>query len=169
MVSIRKIFLPTIVIAIFYILLFTYLRNITLVNTTLVNSTPILYKIKLFSILIEGLSSTMTQEGLLLMFLTGFLIGLNLTLMFQKIAYIKQAGSLKFIAGGSSFFGVISGGCASCGLPVLSLFGLSGAVIYLPFKGAELPYISLTLLSGSLFFLLRNKTQLQVCEVKKKK
>ncbi len=169
MVSIRKIFLPTIVISVFYILLFTYFRNFNLVNTTLINNTPILYKIKLFSILIEGLSSTMTQVGLLLMFLTGFLIGLNLTLMFQKVAFLKQAGSVKFVAGGSSFFGVISGGCASCGLPVLSLFGLSGAVAYLPFKGVELPYISLILLSASLFFLLRNKTQLQVCEVKKTK
>jgi len=166
--AIRYILLPTIIITVFYLLLFTYLRNINLINATLIDGTPMSYKFKLFSALIQGLGTSMTAWGLTIMLITGFLTGLNLTLVWKKIVLLKQTGKIHFVAGGSSLLAIVGGGCASCGLPVLSLLGLGGSVLYLPFKGAELPYISLGLLAISLFFLLRNGKAAKACSIEEK-
>ena len=161
----RSIF-SILIIATLYLLLITYLRNLSLVNSTLIDGTPLLYKFKLFTALLEGLETSMTTVGFFTMILTGFLVGINLTLVTQKIGQIRKAGKVHFAAGGSSLLGIIGGGCASCGLPVISLLGLSGSVLYLPFKGAELPYVSIALLLISLFFLLKsNDKKAQVCKI----
>ncbi len=168
-VSKRSIY-SILLIATFYLLLITYLRNLSLVNSTLSDGTPLLYKFKLFTALLEGLETSMTTVGFITMILTGFLIGINLTLVTQKIGQIRKAGKVHFAAGGSSLLGIIGGGCASCGLPIISLLGLSGSVLYLPFKGAELPYVSIAFLLISLFFLLKsNAKNTQVCKIDDKK
>ena len=149
--------------------LFTYLHNASLVNTTFIMTAPIIYKLKIFTFLIQGLGTTMTGINLFVLVLNGILIGLNVTLIFQKIVLLKQVGNVSFVAGGSSLLSIVGGGCAACGLPVISLFGLSSVIVYLPYRGAELPYISLFLLFGSLVLLLRNNTLSKVCAVKEKK
>lgn len=164
----KRFILSTIIIAAAYLLFTTYLRNLALVNSTLIDGTALSYKMRLFTALLEGLATTMTTLGLFTMIVTGLLIGVNLTLVAQKAMVLKRTGRVHFVAGGSSLLGIVGGGCASCGLPVISLLGLSGSILYLPFKGAELPYVSIVLLLFSLFFLLKTDKKAQVCKIDNK-
>ncbi len=62
------------------------------------------------------------------------------------------------MVGGSSLLGIVGGGCASCGLPVLALPGMSGAIAYLPFQGMELSIVVIVLLLISLFTLIKSRS-----------
>ena len=90
-----------------------------------------------------------------LLIITAVLTGLNLSLLLQRVKNLKSQGNLRLIVGGSSIIGVISSGCAACGLPILTFLGLAGSVTFLPLKGMELSYFSVLMLSYSLYLLLK--------------
>lgn len=83
-----------------------------------------------------------------------FLVIVNLGML---IYYIRIKKALLKSGGITGFFGltagVIGGGCAACGSVVLSFLGLTSAVAILPFKGEELPWISIILLLSSIYLL----------------
>lgn len=162
----NKFIVSTALIATFYIVLITYLRNIVLVNDTFL-SFDITSKIKLYTSLLFGMTTSMTPLAVLLMLITAILTGINITLIANKIIYLRKIDKVHFVAGGSSVLGIVGGGCAACGLPVISLFGLSGSLLFLPFKGVELPYISIFLLLLSLYFLIKsNNKNAEACEIR---
>ena len=143
--------------------------NFALINDVLTGGYPLLFKLKLFTALIMGIQTTMTTFNLFMLSINALLTGMVLSLTFRKIAILRKMGNIHLVAGGSSVLGIVSGGCVSCGLPLLSLFGVSGALLYLPFKGAELPFVSLLLLSLSLFFLIKASRKEEYCEVPSKR
>ena len=165
----RRLVFSSFLIAVFYLLFVVYIMNFVLINDVLTGGYPLLFKAKLFTALIMGIRTTMTTFNLFLLTVNALLTGIVLSLTFRKIIFLKKMGNVHFVAGGSSVLGIVSGGCVSCGLPLLSLFGVSGALLYLPFKCAELPFISLFLLSFSLFFLIKASREEEYCEVPKKK
>ena len=110
--------------------------------------------------------TAMSGPGLMVLFLVAFLTGANLTLLFGKVNLLKNNKSLRLVVGGNSLFGIVGSGCAACGLPILSLLGLSGSVMYLPFRGAEISYISLVLLVISFYLLIKNSNQACTLEQK---
>lgn len=161
----RKFILSSTVLAFGYIILITYLRNFILINDTFL-SFSLIARIKLYLSLLLGMSTSMTPLAVLLMFITAILTGINITLIGEKIISLKRLGKIHIVAGGSSLLGIVGGGCAACGLPIISLLGLSGSVLFLPFKGAELPYISIFLLLVSLFFLIKDDKNIEACDIK---
>ena len=167
-VSKKQIFF-IVLLAFIYLLFSVYLRNTSLINTTLLSKYPLLFKLKLYTALFEGML-IMSKSDLILLPLLALLTATNLLLIVQKISLLRKVGNVHFVAGGGSLVGIISGGCASCGLPVVSLLGLGGSMSVLPFKGAELPYISLVLLSFSLYLLLKRKdAPVSQCAINEKK
>ncbi len=162
----KKFIFPTSVVTVIYILLVVYLRNLVLINDTFFSSFSIPERLKLYGSLILGMTTSMTYVALLLMFVTAILTGLNITLVIQRLSEIQKMGKIHLVAGGSTLLGIVGGGCASCGLPVISVLGLSQTLLFLPFKGAELPYISIFLLSLSLYFLIRSNRNAKACEIK---
>ncbi len=169
MVFTRKLLVTSLLITLLYLLFVVYSMNSALINTVIVGNYSLGFKVKLFSALFLGLQTTMTNLNLLLLTINAMLTGLTLSLTVQKIGQLRKMGNIHLVAGGSSLLGIVSGGCVSCGLPLLSLLGLTGSLLYLPFKGAELPYVSLFLLSLSLVFLIRNNRKEAYCEVPKKR
>lgn len=162
----RKLIFSTVLIAAAYIVFVTYLRNFALVNETFFSSFPVLAKIELYGSLLLGMTTSMTYLSLFLMLVTAILTGLNIVLVFKRITEIRKMGKLHFVTGGSTILGIIGGGCASCGLPIISLLGLSQSLLFLPFKGAELPYVSIFLLLFSLYFLIKSSSKAEACEIK---
>lgn len=156
--------LITLIIAFFYAILATYLMNPGLVIDTFVGNYTLMYKIKLLTALAYGMWTSMSVQALFILFLTALLAGANLAFLIQRIHFLTKAGSLHIMAGGSSLISLATSGCASCGLPILSLLGLTGILAYLPFHGYEVSYISLSLLLISLYFLI--KTNSKVCKIK---
>lgn len=158
-----------ILIAGVYYLITAYLHNFVLINQTFSSDNPFQYKLKLFVAVFLGMTSTLSLWGFCLFILTGILIGLNLAMVFQKVHSLRKMGKVHLMAGGGTVLSIVGGGCASCGLPVLSLLGISSSMLPLPLHGFALSYISVLLLIISLFFLLKsNKKTLEVCSVYEK-
>ncbi len=155
----RNFLISTITISVVYFILSIYLMNARLVSDTLLGISPITYKVKLFVALLQGASTTVSTTALLLLSLTAFLTGANLTLIGMKLLLVRRIGGLHFIAGGGSVLGTIGSGCATCGLPIVSLLGLSGSIAYLPFRGMELSYIAVIVLAISFYLLIKSNIQ----------
>ncbi len=155
--------LPSLIIAGIYIILVTYLMNWELVIDTIIGSFSLQYKADLLLALLGGMWTIMTGVGLITLFVTAILTGINLSLLASRIVSLKSAGKLHLTVGGSTLLGIVGSGCAACGLPVLVLLGLAGSVIYLPLRGTELSYLSIFLLTGSLYFLIRSNVNKKNC------
>ena len=142
--------------------------NFTLVKDTLLGNYPLNYKFSIMRDLLGSLWTAMPLLNVFLLFTIAILTGLNLILIVNQLYKFRENGKIELFAGGGMLFGVIGAGCATCGLPVLSLIGLGGSIAYLPFKGGEIPYISLVLLLTSFIFLLyRRKNECVVQPVSK--
>src|SRR3989344_7692930 len=152
----KKFIIPTIVIAAGYAAMTTWLMNATLLRMTVLGDYSISYKVKLLIALLGGMWTAMSGLGLTMLIIVALLTGANITLIVQRLMQLRSLGKVSFVAGGSSFLGFVSSGCAACGLPILALFGLSGSVIYLPFMGMELAFISAGLLLLSLYLMLKS-------------
>lgn len=159
----------SLVISSIYLIATTFLMNGGLVKDTILGVYSLQYKINLLLALLQGMWTAMNGTGLLVLVLTALLTGANLTLLWQRIQQMGSFNNLHFVVGGNSFLGIVGSGCAACGLPVLSLLGLSGSVIYLPFRGAELSYLAVILLSISFFLLLRSFLEQQSCPIPAKR
>jgi len=154
------------VISIIYLIVVTFLMNSSLLIATILGNFGIEYKFKIFISLFFGMWTSMSGTGFALLIITAILTGINLVLLTKKLKSLKSQGNLKIVVGGSSLIGIISSGCASCGLPILALLGLSGSVAYLPFRGIELSYLSVILLLFSLYHLIKanNKNKCEIIE-----
>ncbi len=160
-----KILVLAIIIALFYILGAIYLMNYRLLAATLFGDYAFLAKATLLVSLLGGMWTAMTSSGRTILFLTGFLTGVNVSLIMARFSFLTKMGGLHLVAGGSSALSLVTSGCASCGLPILSLLGLSGSVLYLPLRGLELSYLSAILLSVSSFLLIRNYHRELSCKI----
>ena len=155
----KRFAIPTLVITFLYVILITYSMNVNILRDTLFGDYDFDYKFKLLFSLLQGMWTAMSGWGLTVLFLVALLTGANLTLFFNKIWMLKNNKSLKLVVGGNTLLGIVGSGCAACGLPILSLLGLGGSVMYLPFRGQELSYISLILLTISFYLLIKNNNQ----------
>lgn len=155
----KRFIIPTLVITFIYVILITYLMNVSLLKDTLLSEYSIVYKFKILFTLFQGMWTAMSGLGLTTLFLIALLTGANLTLLFSKIRMLKNSKNLKLVVGGNSILGIVASGCATCGLPVLSLLGLGGSLMYLPYRGAELSYVSIILLAISFYLLVKNNNQ----------
>ncbi len=164
----KKFFLKIFLISALYLIVAIYLMNFTLVVNTLFGVYPLSYKFNLLLDLLAGMWTAMTHTALFMLTLNSLLTGAILVLLGQKITALKKMGKLRFAVGGGSILGIVGSGCTACGLPILSLFGLSGAALFLPFKGGELPYISFLLLLGSLYLILKSTISVQACVLQKR-
>jgi len=159
--------LSTVAISSLYLLFITLLMNSSLARDTLIGSYGIGYKTQIFLSLIQGMWTSMTLSGLVILFLIAILTGANLSLLFEKVRILKKFDKLQIVVGGNSLLGIVGSGCVACGLPILSLLGLGSSLAYLPYRGAELSYLSLVLLSISLFVLVRSRNSSCVVNYKK--
>ena len=131
----KRFAIPTLVITFLYVILITYSMNVNILRDTLFGDYDFDYKFKLLFSLLQGMWTAMSGWGLTVLFLVALLTGANLTLFINKIRMLKNNKSLKLVVGGNTLLGIVGSGCAACGLPILSLLGLGGSVMYLPFRG----------------------------------
>jgi hypothetical protein len=143
--------------------------NTSLVINTLIGSFSLDYKFNLMVALLGGMWTAMSGVGLILLFFTAILTGANLTLLFKQLKVLRHAQSLHLVVGGNTLLGLVGSGCAACGLPVLALLGLSGSIIYLPLRGAEISYLAVALLSISFYLLLRSVFEKEYCAIPSRK
>lgn len=103
-----------------------------------------------------GMSFTVTTVAL--GFVIAVLAGINSSMV---ICRKQMTGSLGFKGGASSsvcgaFTGAAASGCPVCTMPVLGVFGLSGALALFPLQGLELKIAAIVALAVSLYFTAKN-------------
>lgn len=161
----KKLLIPTVIIAIVYVVATIYLMNASLVKDTVFGAHSFSYKWNLLIALLAGMWTAMSGLSLFLLVVVAILTGANLTMVVQRFQTIRASGKVSFMVGGSSLLGIVGSGCASCGLPILAFLGLGGAIFYLPFQGLELSVLAIILLSVSLYSLIKQSTEQTVCAV----
>lgn len=157
--------IPTLIIASAYVIFATYFMNANLVSNTIFGSFAIDYKLNILLALLQGMWTAMSGSGLILLFLTAILTGANLTLLARQIKLLRMAQNLHLVVGGNTLLGIVGSGCAACGLPVLSILGFSGSIVYLPFRGTEISYLAVILLSISFYLLLKSVFEKEYCVI----
>jgi hypothetical protein len=122
------------------------------------------FSLKLFLSLIFGLFvSTATSSLIFLIlvaFLGGMVLAMSIFLIRRQIRGSVGAGSAGIIAG------LLAPACPSCALGLLSVVGIGGFLLALPFKGLELGVLGIVILVVSMVYL-SGKIRATVCEVKK--
>lgn len=161
----KRFLIPTATIAIIYILLVTYLMNWSLFQDTLIGDYSLIYKWRILIGLLQGLTTSITTFTQILLILTALLTGINFTLVYLRLKALRSGGKLHLMVGGSSILAIVGSGCATCGLPILALLGLSGSLIYLPWHGLELSIVAVLLLLITLYFILISYPTEQVCKL----
>jgi len=158
----------SLLIAISYFVLAIYLLNFRLVLQTIAANVPLSYKIAVLTVLLQGIQTAFAPFDILLLTITALLVGVNTVLFMKTIKKLKQQGPIAFSVGGAAIIGLITTGCASCGLSLLAIAGLSASVSFLPFHGNELHLLSIILLFISLWYLLKKLRENVYCRVKPK-
>ncbi len=151
----KKIGISTIIITLVYIVIVIGLMNFDLVKTTIWGAYSLNYKLNLLFALFVGMWTSMSKISLLIFIMIAVLTGVNLSLIVQYFKTRRAYQKMSCVVGGSSFLGIMGIGCASCGLPILALLGLSGVASYLPFQGTELSFFMIIVLSISLYILIK--------------
>lgn len=154
-----RFFLLTSLISFGYLFLNVYLTNSQVINQAFLQNFSLTYKFNLISSLFVGLYTATSLTSFLFLILISLLTGINLTLALGRVNFAKNR--MHFAVGGS-FLGGMGSGCASCGLPLLGVLGLSGSVTYLPLRGLEFSIVSLSLLVISFFVLLRTPKECKI-------
>jgi len=155
----------TLIAAISYFLIFILINNTNLIYTTLVSAFPLRVKAEIIISLITGVGESMDSVSLSLLLIIALLTGLNVSLLFKKVAIMRLYGKLKFVVGGSSILGLFSSGCASCSLPIFAFFGIGSSAGSLPLRGYEFSLITISLLSYSSYILIKQIKKKPACAI----
>lgn len=151
-------------IAFLYTSFVAILPNWKFLGLVFFGSYPTISKLRIF---FDTLQSLWTRESHLdfwVLIASSILVGLNLVFVVKTLHQIENSGKLKLSVGGITLLSVVTSGCASCGLSILSLLGLSFS--FLPFHGLELHVVSILLLIFSLWYMTNKLYQAKYCRVK---
>lgn len=151
----------TYLVAALYILLPGALLNFSLLWETALSQAEASYKLKLFWQILTGPLLLLEPIESLLLLLTALLLGINVALLFESISLLRQEKKLGISLGGATLVALVGSGCASCGISLLSILGISSS--FLPFHGVYLYVFSSALLFASL--LVSSKVNAKACRL----
>jgi hypothetical protein len=111
-----------------------------------------------------GYPLTLDSYSVFFLFAITFLFGSYLALATYKTT---QLNTSKFSLLGSLglFFGFFAPGCAACGIGLASIFGIGGALVFLPFGGKEVSFLAFILL-GYANLRIAKKIDQNTCSIR---
>lgn len=115
-----------------------------------------------------GLFTAFTMLDIVLLLLTGILVGINIVLLIKTTKRMKETTSpLKITVGGGGLIGLFSSGCAGCGLSFASVFGVTTSFTFLPYGNKLLYFIAIAISLYSIIFMLHKlKSSAAGCKVR---
>ena len=154
----KKNFVLTMIVASFVFLFNTLITNYKLLASH--------FSILLLWSLIQGTLHSISPLSLfflvLLSLFSGIVVSMSVHVLRKQIFLGAGAGSSGILVS------ILAPTCPSCALGLLSLLGLGGFLVVLPFKGLELGFLGIVLLIGSMIYL-SSKIITITCKVKKKR
>lgn len=114
-----------------------------------------------------GFRNLVFTSSFVAIILISVLVGVLFSLIYYRTKMIKEySGKRGFLSSSGIFFGILAPGCATCGLGLLPLLGISSAFLtFLPFDGLELSFAAIVILSFSTFKLTKDINKGIYCEV----
>lgn len=115
-----------------------------------------------------------TYFTLLSFVIISFLFGTYLSIAIFKFDLLKKSRKNKKGFSGSlgGYFGLVAGvfgaGCPTCGAVIFGLIGAPLALMYLPFKGAELRVLAIGILLFSNYTLIKSLNKCEIPLIDKK-
>lgn len=164
----KRVFLFTLLFTLVFVLLQIYSLNYRLINITLFSNSTLFYKLTLIWHLFIGYWKMFLLQDILFNLITALLIGLNFSLFLITLGNTKRNGALKLSFGGGSFIALISTGCPSCGLTLLSFLGPSVSLISLFIKTAIVQLIIIGILLFSLYSQIKTYQRSLRCVIPQK-
>lgn len=150
-----------------YIIFSMFLLNYRLVIQTIIGTNPLSFKIALLSSLILGSWTGLSHIDFFLLIISAILIAINFLLIGKTISYLKNSKKLHLSIGGATLVSIVSTGCASCGLSLFSILGLSASLSFLPLHGMELHLLSIFFLLVSAIYMLKKIHASKYCKIKR--
>lgn len=159
----KRLFIPkALVFSLLFILLALTALNYKSYLSFLTSDYAFGIKIKILWLISIGSFSAVEFRDVVFLFIAAILFGVNMELVSRKIKLMAKMGSLRLTIG-AGIVSLAATGCASCGLSLASLVGLTGVVALLPFGGLELYLFSIVLLIGMLFYNLH--ALIKACDI----
>lgn len=153
------------------ILILLYFFFINFFSAVQIFSAPIFSGVEKLNIFLGSFFDTsLLQNILMLILVILFILSLSLFfilfhVLFNETKKINKSKSFWGIIG--MFISILGLSCASCGIgflaSLLSIFGLSGLIIYFPLHGLEIGYLGVVVLNITNYFLLKRIINPFVC------
>lgn len=154
-------------LAFLYYAIATLSLNLRLLVGQVENHVSFSSLLSLISSLLFGAWTGLSHGDFFLLILNSILVGTNVYLAGKTLYIIEHRGKVRVSIGGATIISLITTGCASCGLSLLSILGLSASLSFLPFHGMELHLFSIFLLLFSSLYMLRQLHNAKYCKIKK--
>ncbi len=124
--------------------------------------------VKFFFTLFLDFKNRIFFSSFLSLIAIALLFGMFFSLIIYKTNMVRNTGGkmMGFFGTAGIFLGVLAPGCAACGIGLLSLFGVSAAVLgSLPFGGTELSMLAIGILGFSIFKISKDIKKGIVCKI----
>jgi hypothetical protein len=164
----KRIFLFTLLFTLIFVLLQIYFLNYRLINITIFSNSPFYYKLTLMWHLFIGYWKMFGLQDMLFNLITALLVGLNFALFLMTLGNTKRSGALKLSFGGGSFFALISTGCPSCGITLLSFLGPSASLMNLFVRTTIVQLVIIGVLLLSIYSQLKTYQSSLSCAIPQK-
>lgn len=154
-------------IAAFLMLSFSVLiLNAPLIFDPITPTYGILDKMLLVLKLLGGLVTNNSMLAATVLIITSLLAGINVALLAFKIKSIKSFNYKEGSLGtGGTFLSILTAGCSSCGIGILSLIGVAGGLTFLPFGGLELGFVGIAVLLFSIYLTSKGIMNCKSCQI----
>lgn len=148
-----------------YLCLSLVLLNIRLLLAIFPAPFTFFAKLHIFFALFLGLWTSLSRLDFILLIINALLVGLTILLLGKIIYRMGHTGKVKFSVGGATIISLLSTGCTSCGLSVLSFLGLSASLSFLPFYSIWLHIVATIILLFSVIFMLWQLYNVAYCKL----
>lgn len=160
----RKYFLITIIVAFIFFSLSILSKNFKLMLTLLNKTSPPEYLSLISGLYQEGILGNQLHSTIILVSIST-LLGITISVMAFKI---HSRGRIKGNISKTGTFGAVLGVavpvCVPCGIGILSILGLGSVIAFLPYQGTELGLLSIILLIYAIISLGSSISDCSLCQ-----
>lgn len=146
-----------------------YLLNVIIINfkniISIFNSLGFVEVLKSFYTFSKLLYQSIEIQGFISLIIISMLTGILLSLLIYRYKHINKESNVKITTSIGLFLGIILPGCASCGIGLAAILGLSSSLLFLPLKGLEISILAIIIISYSIIKTSKAISKVEKCEI----
>lgn len=148
-----------------YILLSVILLNYKFLLATTSSTFQLSAKISIFFSLLQGTWTSINHTDFILMIVNAIFFGINILLIIKTLSVIEHQGKVRLSIGGATIISLVTTGCASCGLSIISILGITASLSFLPFYSMLFHLSATLILIFSTCYMLKKLHDGKYCRV----